>query len=208
MPQKIEAYTYKKYLNIDDDYIINYFFTKSKKRIYKRKLINIPKEINNYLIKRYNDSSSIEETIYRIKNNIKEHPICPICNKPVKYVGGTRFFLKTCGDEKCTLETNLLHKKETMIFRYGVDNPSKSEEIRNKIIQTNIKKYGTKSPLQNNKIKEKTKKTNLEKYGVEIPQLNKEIKKKIYESLVKTNLEKYGVDNYSKLKNTSNSSKQ
>lgn len=190
MPVKIEGFTYKAKNSINDTFIINHFFSKNKKRIIKDKLNNIPKEILSYLNKRYNDSSCIEETIFRILKNIEKHPLCPICNKPVKYVGGTRFYLKTCGDNECSEKQNKISLQKTVQEKYGVDNIAKLEENKNKVKNTNIERYGTLCPLQNHKIKKKTEKTNLQKYGTKISQSSEEIRTKIsnsHKNLRKTN---------------------
>ena len=58
------------------------------------------------------------------------------------------------GDEKWV---NVNKAKETNLKKYGVDNPSKSEEIVNKIISKFNDKYGYNSPSQSPEIKEKIK---------------------------------------------------
>ena len=57
--------------------------------------------------------------------------------------------------------------KKTMLEKYGVEYASQSQEIKEKIIETNFKKYGVKYASQLPEIKEKQKITCLEKYGVE-----------------------------------------
>lgn len=57
----------------------------------------------DYLMKRYNDSSGYNETIYRIKNHIDEHPKCKHCGKPLKYYGfsygpGGGFLTRYCNE--------------------------------------------------------------------------------------------------------------
>lgn len=65
-----------------------------------------------------------------------------------------------------------------------------SEEIKDKIVKTNIEKYGVSSPQQNADIREKTENTNLEKYGCTNPLYSPVIKEKIK----KINLERYGTE--------------
>jgi len=81
--------------------------------------------------------------------------------------------------------------KNTMIERYGVENPNQSNTIRNKTKLTNLKKYGVEYPSQNQTFKDKFKETCLEKYGVEHHSQNNEIKLKKENTL----LERYGVTN-------------
>lgn len=102
-------------------------------------------------------------------------------------------------------------RKQTNLYKYGVENLSQSpeiqakikanslekygtehflsaKEIRNKIDQTNIEKYGNKNIFQVEEIKQKSKKTMNEKYGVDYSLQSKEIKKKFEKSM----FEKYG----------------
>ena len=78
--------------------------------------------------------------------------------------------------------------KQTMIEKYGVDNPLKNEEIKEKVRKTNNERYGGNAPLCNEKIQNKVKQTCLERYGVENVYSSEEIKNKIEN----TKLERYG----------------
>jgi hypothetical protein len=103
--------------------------------------------------------------------------------------------------------------KNTCLERYGVDNPNKSNEIREKTKLTCLERYGAESPLKSDEVQDKIKKTNLERWGVEHPSNNKVVKNKISESnkknwkingieildkIKKTNLERWGVEIISK----------
>lgn len=55
-----------------------------------QQIINKNKELEEYLNKRYNDSLSTFETIYRIWHNIEKRPVC-ICGKELKFVPGYGF---------------------------------------------------------------------------------------------------------------------
>lgn len=79
-------------------------------------------------------------------------------------------------------------KKTTWLENYGVDNPGKSKEIKDKIKNTNRQKYGNDCGLQNEKIKEKGIATCIEKYGVKNYSQTKEFK----ERFKNTSLKKYG----------------
>lgn len=52
-----------------------------------------------YLENRFNDSKSIEETLYRIYNHIEERPVCIMCGKPVEFSSCVKFH--KCCSEKC-----------------------------------------------------------------------------------------------------------
>lgn len=59
--------------------------------------------------------------------------------------------------------------KQTFIERYSVDNPAKSEEVKNKIKSTNIKKYGVSVAAKNESVKQKQRETIKERYGNDLP---------------------------------------
>lgn len=82
-------------------------------------------------------------------------------------------------------------KEQKSLDKYGVKNVFSSEEIKEKIKETNMKKYGCENIAQNKDIQAKIRATNLEKYGTESPLQNEEIKQLIKE----LNIEKYGVPN-------------
>lgn len=84
--------------------------------------------------------------------------------------------------------------KNGFIEKYGVDNPSKTQEVKDKMIATNLKKYGVKFVVYDKDINHKMKTTNLLKYGFDNPIKNQDVKNKVKQ----TNLKKYGVDNPAK----------
>jgi hypothetical protein len=118
----------------------------------------------------------------------------------------------------CTKSNQLIKTKNTFIKKYGVDNPLKNNEIRDKIKKTCIQKYGKENvllcrekqekrlntlflnygvinPSNSSKLQEKRKETFIKKYGVDNPLKNKEIKEK----QDKTIIDRYGVKNISQL---------
>lgn len=101
-------------------------------------------ECKNILLKKYDVSTNIFQS-NKIKQKIKQ-------TKRKKY-----------GDENYN---NTEQYKLTCLDRYGVDNPSKSKEIKNKKIQTSLKKYGTEYPWQTQLIKQKVESVMINKYGV------------------------------------------
>nr|DAK40721.1 MAG TPA: endonuclease-like protein [Caudoviricetes sp.] len=84
--------------------------------------------------------------------------------------------------------------KETFLKKYGVDNPSKSKEVYDKVRKTNLDRYGVECSAQSYVVKEKIKATNLKKYGVEYSFQAEAVKEKIKDTCI----ERYGVDNPSK----------
>lgn len=51
--------------------------------------------------------------------------------------------------------------KNTMINRYGIDNPLANHKFKRKVEKTNIEKYGVDNPAKNNDIKKKIKNTSI-----------------------------------------------
>lgn len=166
--------------------------------------------ITEYLWKRFDYVDTLKEALDRIKYNIEARPICKECGNKVKYIGLNKFNLiyRDFCCVKCS-NTNKLKQqkcKETCYNKYGVDNPRKVKEIKEKIVQktkqTCLEKYGVdnsrKYPNTIQKGLDTRHKTNIIKYGVEEVFLNEEVKNKCKESYKRTCLWKYGVDNYSK----------
>ena len=151
-------------------------------------------------------TNNISELIYLVKNP-QQSPICKF-NKKRLFKNFFEGYRVGCGRHcECVIESqkNKLknwHKnltdeqknqlvenaKKTFREKYGVDNPMRSEKIKEKYFQENLKKYGVKSPIESKEIQNKIKQTNLKKYGVELPLQSKEIQKKCQEKYI----EKYG----------------
>ena len=199
-------------MNNHDKLILKVFLNKNGKFNNRRtsKIINYS-NIKKYLYNRYNDSDSLQETLMRIKLHIDVHPKCPICGNKVKFSNRYNNPFRTYCSIKCMKKSNIVKEKtkqtyfkkygtkyynnrikskNTCLNKYGVDNPSKVPEIKEKKIKTSFIHYGVDNPYKSNKIKEKIKQTCLEKYGVEYPTQNKEI----YNKIKQTCLRKYGVE--------------
>lgn len=76
-----------------------------------------------------------------------------------------------------------LKKIQKYIEKYGVDNPSKSNLIKNKKEETNLKKFGTKYAAQNEDVKKQVKEKWLEIYGVDNPAKTERVKRIISEKV-------------------------
>jgi len=70
---------------------------------------------------------------------------------------------------------NRIQSKETCLSIYGVENPSQSDEIKNKKCETSMKNYGVNNVLQSNEVINKIKCTMLKRYGVTNPMQNREL---------------------------------
>lgn len=168
--------------------------------------------------KSINYNISFKEKFYLFENGIKNIPVCE-CGNSLKFVDMTIGYRVFCS-RKCMFNSDIIKKKkkQTNIKKYGVDNPSKSpdikikvkktnnikfgcdwaiqnNDIRNKSIDTNIKRYGVNNPSKNKKIRNKAKETMVERYGVEFAMHSNKIK----EDLKSYFMKKYGVDNPSKV---------
>lgn len=129
--------------------------------------------IKNYLLNRYCDSKSLQESLNRIKYNIHIRPVCKICGKPVKYMYKDKF--KQFCSCKCSMNSEQTRNnlKHSLMIKYGVDNYTKTKEYKEKSKQTWLKKYGVKNPNQSKIIRDKIKDTCLKRYGVEHPMQNR-----------------------------------
>jgi DNA-directed RNA polymerase subunit RPC12/RpoP len=64
---------------------------------------------------------------------------------------------------------NSAKAKQTSLEHYGVDNPAKSDEVKDKMRSTCLKRYGVEHTFQSEQVKDNIKKTSLDRYGVENP---------------------------------------
>ena len=174
-----------------DNYIIKEYYNKKGWPI-GIKLANAEKFRPNdfkYLSLRYSDSDSLKETLYRIKNHIDTHPLCPTCGKPIKFVG---VFKKHCSS-KCSANDPATRNKckETCKEKYGVTNVFQDKKVINKIKETCIEKYGVDSYVKTDEYLKRKRNTCLEKYGVDDPLKSDVVKDKIKNVF----MTKYGVTN-------------
>ena len=211
-----------------DDLIVKIFFTRNNgaqingnvTTKVKNKYPNILSYINN----RYNDSSSIGESLSRMKNHIDIRPVCKYCKKGyVKYYGlrngepifhdfcsiqcmslGTRYKAENTSLKKYGVKhfTNKEKTKKTCLERYGVEYVSQSKIMREKTKQTCLERYGVTSPLGSKEIFNKTKETLKKNYGVDCPGKSKEIRNRIESTM----MSKYGVVSAFSLKSSIESS--
>lgn len=178
-----------------DNYILQkvLFLDKNNKtKINTHAIKRLSSDEIEYLKVRFLDSESINETIKRLFYDIETKPKCPICNKPVKWLGKPKqLMLNTCSLE-CGFKLRTQHIKETCQEKYGVSNCFASEEKKQKIKETCLSKYGVDNPHKSIQVIEKTRNTCLERYGVlnggGIPEAIKKIKQ--------TKLKRYGDEKY------------
>ena len=172
---------------INDQFILNYFYaTPESTKINGHKTQNIPNNIQEYLNNRFEDSESNKETIMRIKYGIEKRPLCPVCNKPVRWYGhkATRLFFNTCCHEHEVLVRKQNIKKAVQ-EKYGVDNVFQLEDVKEKSKQTYIKNYGVDNPQKCKEIKERTENTCYIKYGHRNFGCGEQAKKKMQQTIIK-----------------------
>ena len=187
---------------ITDEFINNYFYGKSS--FIKRNHIKpYSEEIKTYLENRFNDSKSIFETIFRIKNNIEVRPKCAYCGGDVLFVGKKskpyqKYCCRSClskgNVEKikdkygttCTLTLDSVKEKtiDTLQKHYGegVTHNWKAKEVHAKCVETTNQRH------TREEINERVRKTKLDRYGDE-RYVN-------VEKVKQTKLEKYGDEHY------------
>lgn len=85
-----------------------------------------------------------------------EIPTCPICNDSPCYVvsDGSRIS-QTCISKECDDANKLDKAKKTSMERYGVESPAKSDVVKKRRVETNLRKYGAKSHTQTEEYKQK-----------------------------------------------------
>lgn len=177
-------------MNNHDNLIIKFIypgkFPRPKYIRHKDKYYNI----TNYLKNRYKYYDSIKEVLDRIKFHIDNRPICKYCGNPSKYYGGLKY------SEYCCLSCKSLNTrdkaKNTSLKRYRVAHYTNREKFK----ETCIKKYGVDNPNKNIDIKNKSKETCIKRYGVDNYAKTKECSNKIRQTCI----ERYGVDNIFKTK--------
>lgn len=145
------------------------------------------------------------EQKYLVKIDAKNHPL---------------FLNESNGNKNyngCGTRESYQRSKITWEIKYGVDNPSKSKEIKQKKKETCLQNWGYENASQSPVIKKQREQTFLERYGVDSPGKIKEgIEKRkqtclekygyddpnklqtIKEKIIQTNLEKYGFESHNK----------
>lgn len=166
---------------------------------------NLP-NLYNFILDKAGES--ISEKIYLLSNKIGE---CLTCKTKTKFLSISRGYRQYCSKSCSNSDVNLIEKKlinykKNNLNKYGVENTSELDYIKNKISlsklsldyneidikskKTFMDKYGVDNISKLNIIKDRKKKTTLENYGVQNPFQSEEIKSKIKNS----NLIKYGFD--------------
>lgn len=129
----------------------------------------LSKEEEEYILKLYPDFNlEVGTYLYFYKDVKGEKDLqtrCKVCNNLLSFTNIKN--RNKCCSAKCSSNDpdKLDRTKETWIKKYGVDNPSKSQEIQNKKEETTLKNYGVKCSFQSPELREKMKQAQIEKYG-------------------------------------------
>jgi hypothetical protein len=108
------------------------------------------------------------QKIWHWANNYPNEYTCPCGNKTTFNRNWKDGYKKYCSPKCAQKEPTTKEKrKQTNLDKYGVDNPSKNEEIKTKTQNTNLERYGYKSSFQNEDVKNKWKETIIEKWGTD-----------------------------------------
>jgi len=109
-----------------------------------RRDIQLMEKIKHYIytkVGEYYRNISSSEAIYFIKNDLTDIPKCPITNERLKYIEKGKYrkhssYIAAGADKK-----TLLKRITTVKQKYGVDNVSKHDSVKNKIHETMKNRY-------------------------------------------------------------------
>lgn len=110
---------------------------------------------------------------------------CKVCGKRLNYRNSNVLVhgkpMKYCSKE-CRISDNedaKLIRANTMKEKYGVENISQLQSMKDKKVQKSLEKYGVENVAQSKEVKDKMKETCLEKYGVVYASQAEEVAKKV-----------------------------
>jgi hypothetical protein len=130
-------------------------------------------------------------TSKRFEFIIKYNAFCHSCSYNGKGIKARNTMLIKYGVENISqLDYIKNKKKETTFKNFGVEHNSQSQIIKNKKVETTFKNFGVEYPQQSKEIRDKGKITCFNNYGVDHPAQSDEIREK-YKI---TCLKKYGVE--------------
>ena len=142
----------------------------------------------------------IFKLFYLFMNSYTEEPKA-YCGKPAVYSNYKNGFYKVCSDfnakdkNSCKICTEMRYKsrtentKKSNLEKYGVENISQIQSIKDKKEKTCIEKFGASTNLKTKETKDKIKNTNRNKFGTDYPLQNTDILLKQQN----TNIKRYGV---------------
>ena len=189
-------------MNIDIFYDENGKLSRLRNKIFK----NLNDDDKKFIMDSFIEYDNLKDKLLSLKHG--DYKVCPICNTIISWDKNV------CKLNSCIQD----FKRIKCIEKYGVDNPAKVKEIRDKAKQTMVEKYGVPYAMQSDELKnkhadnleekygyrhnfkipsvqEKRKSTMVERYGVEYSYQNPEL----YQKYKNTIFKKYGVENLFRL---------
>lgn len=125
---------------------------KASKSIFQHTGREFAYDLNNTFMVRVSDLPT--------RSNVKIDAMCDCCGETVNGISYEHYCKMTekFGNYVC-YKCKTSHYRESCVKTYGVDNPVKLEEFRDKMIETSLQRYGTEHPMQNILVLQKAKET-------------------------------------------------
>ena len=163
-------------IDMDVKYILEQPRGRANKRYIKKNYPGEYLEIIKY------PGNTFPEQLYNYIYKSPQH-ICPVCGKDTPFRTITYGYSEFCSVE-CSYkgESRVNKAKQTCLKKYGVENPSQSDEIKKKKEETCLKNYGVTNSLKSEKVRDALKNTMLERYGVTNAFMDPNIRQKAIES--------------------------
>jgi hypothetical protein len=176
---------------MDVDFILEQPKSRTTSRYIRKNYPEDYSKIINY------PGQEFSEKLYNYLYNSPSH-ICPVCGKETPFRTIIYGYSEYCS-VKCSYkgDSRIEKYKKTCLEKYGVENVSQNEDIKEKKRETITKNFGG-FGWASKELSDKSKQTVIERYGVENVSQNEDIKKK-KELTCKKN---HGVANVLKLKST------
>jgi hypothetical protein len=149
-----------------------------------------------------------KEKVYHVVNNIHNIIICknPNCDDAVNFRNSTLGYRDYCSNKCISSDPNMIKLKEQKSMeKFGTKSPAESDEVKNKMLETNNKRYGGNSPMSSKEIQKKSKDTLFDNWGVDNPNKHPDISERRVntfkdniegwkQNYKKTSLERYDVE--------------
>ena len=158
-----------------------------------------------HIDEKYNYIESLKEKIYLYIHNMEYPNKCKVCGQYTKYINSTKGYSTYCSSKCCNSDQDKKNKtKLNNLAKYGVENISQLESVKEKKKQTSMNNWGVENPILSERVQKKVKKSMMDRYGVEYPSQSPEIQLKYQNTM----MVKYGVLHPSQLESVKEKKKQ
>lgn len=139
-----------------------------------------------YLQSTYPTGKTLSEKLALYYHGLSEAPKCAVCGSPVKFINFRAGWYRTCS-KSCQSRDPLtkIHRQNTLLGRYGVDNVGKVKKFQYKMKQTCLERYGVENAGWTLESQKKIKETNLKRRGVEYAMQSENVKQKSKQTCLK-----------------------